>query len=515
MNFKTIIIIFILHSTAAFANAVPDVHPFPLGVIIRQKFLDQIIDNYNHNRSVQIQRCIDNWQLNAKIDAPISDLSWQAIENKELIVNLEVQKIQIDGHFVPNCQNPDVSKAVDFHISSNASLPLKIWLTPKTLSVRIDDLSLAALTKNLKFDSKNAPHISQILNNSEIKEALMQLVGTSLNNQLSQWARERLRGLVYYGESIKSLFAKSDVWKGGVQIEKGAIQLKNTASALEDKELAFAFYPRENGSLFMNQNQIEFYVNATFLTGEQIHKVLGDKNNLVKNQDLIEQLTKHMKDFPLSKDAEFKRPQIPHSNADVSLLLTQGLINEALRSIYQENLADFTTSINVGDQVKGLITKEDSNLSIRIELGSNKVPQLVFESNQLNLKVFDYFFRIGTWIEDRLIPSTEIQANVNISAGLKIDSPAQTVNLLVSPDTFNIKFSEQGKFERKLTSKDLELLENIANQIWRTFFKNYPELILFPTVFETSKLQLHIQDIEVQNEMILLHMNLDESNIHL
>jgi hypothetical protein len=516
---KVSIIFFgLLYSVPLFAvNKTPllDAATQPLGVIIRPSFFSRFATAFNQDSQIRMDDCIGGRQIRGRITGQADEPRWVSSHQTKALLSLSFQELKFEGAIFLTCAAREEDR-----------IDLELALTePASIQYRIDffNFDVAAMEKDLplvrdklKPHFPRAPEIDLALQVKSIKSSLVRLASDSFNKFLGSWLEERLRGLAY-AQSINELFETSDFWNEEIEIDQGAISLRNTAAGIEKDDLAFAFFPRSTDSVFVSTNQIEVYVNALFMDSEQIDRVMGkNRGNTLKSRQLTEQLKATVARQILAQDAVFRRPPLfPQDTGDLSLVLTEGLINEALRRVYQENLADFTTKIRMGRQVKGLITKEEQDVSVMVSLGSHSAPKIVFEPNQLKLKVSDYFLRLGTFLEDRLIPSTEIQAAVEISAALKVDFPSESVNLLVSPKTFEIGLSEETQFSKKLSPKELRLMERLAKEIWEVFFSTYQELLLFPTLLETTQVNFKIADIEVQDELIFIHLNLDEESLEL
>ena len=515
MHFRIILLASLLCLSAGELDATTNLpEAFPLGVILRPSLLEKIVDSFKKSSSIKINACLDNRKLFGHLNLTLQKAVWKAADEKNLIVLTSVSSMFFSGGFSFNCLD---SRAEIYTASATlgAAVPIRLRLDPTNLRLTIDEFSVAAIEKNLKIELPELPNIQRAAEDLKLLQILSGQLASKLNTFFSEMLETRFRGLVY-AESVTELFSRSETWKRGVEIKRGSIRLRNKAPGPRNRELIFAFFPRSKDSIFVSDQQIELYVNAVFLSKEQALKVI-DNAQITTNTDLVIAVEKRLKQAPaVVADAKWARPQLPRSDADFSLFVTEGLFNEALMRIYQENLTDFEADIDMGKQVKGLLTKDEINLDVRIDLGSDTAPKLIFQPDFLSLQVSDYLLRLGAFIEDRLIPTTEIVANVQMTATPKIDFANQSVNLQIQPKSFRISLDEETKFRKIMKKDDLRLIERITNEIWEGFFSSFPELILFPTLVQTKlnntssepSVELAIEEVQVKKGMTLIDINL-------
>ncbi|PIR22390.1 MAG: hypothetical protein COV44_08250 [Deltaproteobacteria bacterium CG11_big_fil_rev_8_21_14_0_20_45_16] len=515
MLFRVFLIASLFGSSIGALKAQTDLpEAFPLGVILRPSLLEKIIGSFNKSSSMPIDACMDNRSMKGDLTLTLQKAVWKAADEKNLIVLTSVSSMLFTGSFSFDCSN---SRAERYAASATLgdTVPIRLRLDPTNLRLTIDEFSVAAVEKNLKIELPELPNIQRAIEDLNLLQLLSGQLASKLNAFFSEMLETRFRGLVY-AESVTELFSRSEMWKRGVEINRGFIRLRNKAPGPKNRALIFAFFPRGKDSIFVSDQQIELYVNAVFFSKTQAKEILGS-SKISANEDIVKALENRLKQAPaVVADAKWTRPLLPSSEADFSLFITEGLFNEALMRIYQENLTDFQADIDMGKQVKGLLTKDEINLDVRIDLGSETAPKLIFQPDFLSLQVSDYLLRLGAYIEDRLIPTTEIVANVQMTATPKIDFANQSVNLQIQADSFRISLDEETKFRKIMNKNDLRLIERITNEIWEGFFSSFPELILFPTLVQTKlhdstqkpSVELAIKEVQVKKGMTLIDINL-------
>jgi len=501
----------------------------PIGIVIRPQFLEQLVLAVNTepdeaSPKIEYQGCFEGLYFEVQAQIHLKKPTWRISENQILSLDSAILAIdagaprtrlpglQITGELRLSCADSSAPR-IPFAARIEEDLNLSLKTRFDTLRIDMDVGQVARLVEAFIIETPDHPNIQNIINNDElnIRGSLGRMITSELCHRLSLWLDSRLRGLVFT-QSITQLFQKSNFWHEGLEIEAGAIQLKNTAEAIERKQIFFVSYPRADNSIYMDRRQVEIYLNAGFLGAREVREFLGIED-LPSSEATSELIENQLKSRAISPDAIFTRPLLPTRTSHLSLLIPESLFNEALFRIYQEDLASFSTSILFGEHVKGLIAPLAPEVSVRVDLGSGNPPSLSFQPNAYRLSVTDYVLRLGTWIEDRLIPQTEIKASVQLRASPRIDFQAESVNLAVDANSFRIDLREEGPFRNRLSSDDIELLQKLASEVWKTFFSNYPELVLFPTIFQSTRALFEIEGIEVIDGMTFIHINLDGRSI--
>lgn len=518
------------------------IEPELLGLVIRPQLIYHLVQQYGSsqdespfNACLGLNEGSDNQlYLSGTFKTELRDPSWSSKKKGALVIQSVLKSLYITASIYKKCpeelksdsdevqdQSLLAPKQEDFlgEISAATNLEfspltLGVWILPyfdaqlgtnSRLKIEVTSDILPEQIEGLKFSSPDLPKIASLLNSDYGRSAILNASLKPLSLALTNFLNEKLRGLAF-AESVLDLFQKGAIWsENGVSVQSGAVHLQNSARSLTRRELLFTFYPRSNGSIFIEPDQIELYANASFLGGKELDSLglEGDKNQR------LQQLKKLIKTTSISSDAKLTRKPVTKTNSDITLIFTEKLVNKALQSIYLEDLLKFSSSIYLKDKVQGLLTKEPADLAVKVQLGSDTVPRLRFAPNQLSLEVSDYFLNIGTWLEDRLIPSTEIQAQVNVSAKIEVNPKTQSVNLVLDSKTFKIQLSESDKTPAQLQGQELRLLEKVSKEVWANFFEEFPELPLFSTLFQAIGNSVHIQEVEVVDELILVHMNLE------
>lgn len=502
---------------------------YPLGIILRPSLVQRFFNQMNsEEKGIPIDACISE-KLGLRIigsaQPKFSKPRWDNASSDSLFLSASIDQINLSADILGHC-----SKGVDesriqkesfgkIHISIKESVKLSYIIYPWDLHVHhnqnesqgsniveLSEDSINKLSQSLEIKLEPATELTKDLNSSQSKRVLVKSIASIVNKRFTKWLETRLRGLVYFGR-LSKMFENEEVWKQGVQIEKGAISLANPGERLRQSELIFGFYPRADQFVILGDGALELYFNSMFLDKNGVSEILKGEAKTQSEEKKLQLIKDRFIFDPPVSDAPFSRPLISRNNTDVSLILPETLINGALRH-YQQDLKQFTTTIGFGQQARSLITENAVDVSLRIELESDSAPRIFFHSNQLSLSVTNYFLSIGTLIEDRLIPSTQVKAEVNVNATLNIRGA--TVNLAVKPDTFKMELEKGRRFRNQLSDGDLSLIEDVSNELWRDFFNKYPELPLFYTIFNTPDSRIKIQGLDVDSKIVILHFDFEE-----
>lgn len=554
MNFKTrkLLMSFIFLFIAPLSlQAEQSLQAQPFGIIFRPQLIDSLITELSsRERAFSIDRCFrpedlglegvdffEEIHIRGSSSFELGEAVWDSSENERLKISIPLISFQFQGQAKLSCQEAHtetfqiaVSRPHSQKTASPSSvIPMVIsfdpvrfeehlrYSEPEVLSrfFWIDPVSVNAVLSQFKVEIQELPEVSRVLNSSSLKSFLISLGLDRLLDGAFDWLLQQMSNL-RYAQRISDILENRDIWESGIRFQRQGFQIENDLSRSRLKELTFTFFPRSENFLFLNNSGFELYFNSTFLSGLQVRELLAAPSETIERSfPSMNELENFLMRSQAIPDAKFSRPRIPSQNADISLFLTEELINDALMNIYLENFLQFTTRVDIAAQTKELISSETGPLEIRVDLGSFQPPNLRFESDQLRLRVSDYYLGIGTFIEDRVIPSTQVLAQADAVAELVLDSDSRTLNLSVSPDTFHLNLGEAGRFKRKLENEDLRLIENIANELWEDFFASYPELVLFPSMIDFEKMALELSDVKVNNGMILIDFQLDRESLPL
>lgn len=540
---------FSLIAESSFAKS--ELKTYPFGIVLRPSLIQKIFDDINRRQEgIEFSACIESADLlvSGKAFLNLENPQWLSSNAEVLALGGRVKSFRTQLSVYNKCEKPknvsdkfemakiglEIRTPVDlrFFISLDELSQPQVGIDSTRQAVVIDKMSQENLARALHLkikagrdltkeieeklanggldDGSEISEINKTLEDLKLTRLLLESVIDPIESVLSNWLRNRLRSLTYL-DYVSSVFKNSDIWKEGSELEAGALSLANPGDRLRQSEIAFGFFPRKDLYLRVGQGAAELYFNSLFINQDEMKSLVRTES--ANSSELLAMTRSFMLEDKERSESPFLKPLLKNVDADVTLILPETLINGALAEIYQNDLKQFSTEIDFGKQAAGLITKEALPVSLKIQLESPEVPKILFESNRLNLNVSNYFLSIGTWIEDRLIPSTQVEAKVNISAGL--DVSGSTVNLLVQPETFEIDLSQGRKFKNRFSRKDLDLIQSVSNDIWKEFFKRYPKLPLFYTIFKREDSEVKIVNLEVMNEMILLHFDFEEISVDL
>lgn len=506
MIFKSILI-----SSLFFVSGFAWASTHDISVFLRPRLVDSLIEIYNTSQSpFHIDSCLENqWQplrVQADVQAKLGQAQWTApdsLENQYLKIDFPVQSLQVDAGLQIGCDDPMAAR-IPFRASLTQPLRLELGVEPQSgpqLRIAIAEKSIRDLIDSLKILSPESPRFEALLQEKALRTQLALAVRRFLQDRLTSWTNEMFRGLVF-AQSIPDLLLQSSVWSGGIAVQKGSLILSNAAPAIHRKQLYFGFYPQGQNYCEIIPEGIAFFAEAQFLGEDELKTRFGSRWSEVKTQEIKDELLDE-----LDRASKKSQKTFPAAEADFTLTFPESLINDALKRIYLEDLLRFDTRLKFGEQIQGKLTKNTEDLDIRVELGSETIPQIKFLSNALELTVRDYFLKIGTWMEDRLIPSSELTADVNVQARFIVDNQKKTLNLALDPESFQIKLQEKQRPSMSFDEDSLQLLAEVAEDVWVSFFSEYQDLTLFPSLIETDILDLEIVKTELWNGNVLAHIN--------
>jgi hypothetical protein len=349
-----------------------------------------------------------------------------------------------------------------------------------------------------------APALERDLNSEVFREALLIGLTSKFSELLSNYLLETLRGLSFV-ESAGEILKNSPLFSEGPLFQHGAISIELAAPHPRQKLLTLAFSPFKTPAAFVHPEGLELYFSANLFSADQVRVLTGTDPLHLPTSELKQKMTAILSNPTQQPEPQFDRVPPRSSKADFSLILPTSLIDEALTRLYQERLLAFRMKTDLGSQTRGLIAKEAQDVAMMITISPHTSPKIKFEANTLQLEVNEYMMDIGTWIEDRIIPSTQISNSIRIAASLKVDSSSKTVNLALKPNEFNVKIEDT---KARLSEDDLSFLRRMANSTWRDFLNTYSEFVLFPTVINPRDFKIEILEISHQGPALVLDLRL-------
>lgn len=492
---------------------------YPFGIIIRKSVLSKLVDTVNqHPQAFEIDQCfegfgnIGQWTVRAEFTPKLSAPNWIARPQQAVLLQARLDEFTAKGKILEGCHPPKEnanSPFIDFQVTlkkNSGPLPISVWFYPESFSIDVSSHILTQVADQVELTTTQLGSFNRELNLSYFKLSILSLVAEMGGKAFGDWLQYRLRGLAY-AESLGEILTNPERPERFLRFQEGPLEIIHSYEHLDRLELAFAVFPRVTDFISISQNALEFYFNALFLNSQELGSLDPSQANLPFSAQVRGLRSGLIRNLPFT-DAPFSPPPIPFHSSDFSLVLTEDLVNEALEKIYREDLLSFTTSIDLGQSTQGLINPELADIKVRLDLASRAAPQLKFQADRLNLNVSDYVLRLGTALEDRLIPSTQIEVGVNLSAELGFDSRRQNITLVMDPTSFAISLKERpGKRLRKLKDDDLVILKDLAEGFWRKFFETFPELALFSPVFESENALIEARGVQVHDRLIMMHFD--------
>ena len=508
MRFK--FLLFFIFSFPSFAFSQENPHAYPLGVVFRPAFFRHFLEAFNQqNQSIDIDKCLDedwNISLAGKLSADISLPSFTP-KSRSLALETQILNLNFKGQIYQGCSPyPTRPLSGPFTLDLDCA-HFKFFISPEDLSLKIEKEDLRALSKNIKLHLSASEKISEVLNRIPWQESVVTAIVKQIENRFSNEVHDKLRGLIFL-QSIYDATADSAIWKEGPILQRGALTLELAPGTKEQRDILFGFVPFAKNSLTVSPVGVEFYVNALFLTHDHL-KSLADLAPLKMQKNISQlDLTKSaLAQSPSWLPSTYLPVSVPEkSESEISTILPGSLINEAFNTVYKARLLGFFAKNNLAEQTKNLVAENAPPVYQVIKMNPKAAPKIYFQPDRLQLEVKDYSLEVGTYIEDRMIPSTQVSADAKVSVTLKIDNKTQMLNIVLLPDTFEVSLKD---LKNRLGTKEIEIFKKVAEGLWGDFIKANPELALFPTVIESEKAPVEISNISVQGENLLLDMNVD------
>jgi len=517
MFFRSSLVFFLFTSALVAAE-----RTFPFGVIIRPAFVKNLVTTlnkrYNAEKALRpFSFCYKekDLTLSGTLKVSIAPPEWAAAPLGQIFLSTTVSDFTFQGQIAPGCGdllNEEEAFRLKVEISS---IPLELSIHAQTLTAFVQrDLAypLADATEIFPKDEKPKDgSFYELINERDTQVSLFMFLLESVEQHLSDWIRKRLRDFVFV-QSLDELIGDRGVWNQGGQIERGAVLVENAGGSLSERLITFAFFPFEQPSVFVNSEGAEIYLNSMFLNRKSLMEIVPRSLDNLSDAELLESVKQRLSYGIDLNGTTFRRPLLPQSQGDFAIIFSSQLSDQALETVYLEQLLHFRAMIPLGVHTEGILVDASPELSTIIQMSPHSAPKIAFSANKLKLELRNYGLDIGTWLEDRLIPSHRLSATVAMNAGLEIDTSDDTVNLVVDSDSFSIKLDDE---MGHLNSDVLSIIENITNDLWISYFNDYPKLVLFPTIINTDKAPLIITDVRPDNEMIVIDLNVDWENVKL
>lgn len=514
------------------------------GIIVRQSFVDKMLEVVNRNSPVDLEFCTEakdpvssgflaNGPLYLEVNGSfqIQSAEWQSVAGELVQIDVALGGLNLDLSLYSGCPSPEEALSQLAHLtrvrltnksSGEESLPvlLRYNINPKDLEAEMlnDDDVVTSFQKALAITAldENGTEIFEgttaFINLPDSVEVALEIAKITTPQLLSNLLRKQLRGLVYVDSLSQMMEKHPTLSQKEIQLDQKLFSLRNTGINRR-RDVGFAFFPRSNQSVFAGRDQLELYLNAQFISDQGLRQLnfsrgleeapLQTRLSALKTE-LIES------NEPVLPDAPFIRPNIRTSDSDITLVLPEGLINQGLETFHLSALLDFEGIGDLGELAKGVLFEKHRDVQLHVGLGSYSAPLLRFETNRLQLNVEDYYVSTGIRMKGRVIPTAELQASVQVRAQPQLTNVGDIglgLNLLIQPDSFLISLSDEGRFEKRFSQSDLDLIGDLARRVWTSFFKKYPELFLMTTVFEQAPLEP--VGMEVLDQNVLLHFNYD------
>ncbi len=496
----------------------------PLGIMLRPGLVSKLLNHFNDKMKMGEPIVFDFCHLSHYIKVSLSGMAGRFEWNGETnaLIILHIDNLRAAGEHIDQCEikedpvtketkiivaNSKPKQRIDIEIGPSK---LGFTLNPRTMGIDFDSNSLntARSQFSIKLPSsdkneKTYAALEREINSPAILDFAFDALTTELKKYFSNYLLSTLRGLSF-NEVAGKLLENNPLFQDEPILNSGGIQITLEAPSPKQKLITLAFAPFKNPAAFTSREGFELYLNAGFFSSDQVQILTGLDPLKAERKSVKAALDQILSDPARQPEFNSDRPSLSKSTADFSLMVPLSLIDTALTQIYRERLLGFRLKTDLGKQTKGIIAENEQDVSLMVTISPQSTPQLKFEADTLQVEVKDYLMDIGTYIEDRIIPSTQISNLVKIGAGLKVDAENGTVNLILKHDQFEVKLEDK---KERLGEKSISFLQKIANSTWSDFLSSYSELVLFPTVIKPSDMELKIESISLNRNSLVLDMN--------
>lgn len=480
-----------------------------LGVVIRPVFFERVMNHFNRTKNkVDLSFCVEGLHVTTSLTVQLDSPRWRATDSNVLVLDSKIASLQADGSVYDRCPPSNgsvnlqpVGALLTRFSATIKQLPLKVWVNPKDLSVKIHRNFLADETPELSFVFDDKPKLSHFISEPAFQDSLINFFTGVVEANLGNWLKDHFRGLVQL-QSVDEVMKDNPLWGKAPLINKGAITLEMAEPASSKPFTTFAFYPFASDSVFVRPDRLELYLNSSFLHVEDLQSISPSKTSNLNN--LIAEAATYYAQPENWRKEKFERPYLPAADSELNLVVPTSLINEALENIYRDGLLRFRAKIDLGVQTKGIITDQSPEVLTTVNISPLVAPSITFETNRFKLEVKNYTLDIGTFIEDRTIPATKILTHASISASLRIDNEKQTVNLLLDPSTFELELQDSNG---RLKPEEVQIFRDLAAGLWKDFITAYSDMVVFPAIIKTSDAPLVITGVAMNENNVLLNLN--------
>ncbi|MDB5036898.1 MAG: hypothetical protein JWQ35_426 [Bacteriovoracaceae bacterium] len=523
MHFKNILfyICFGLHFFSQSTNAADETPSVqPLGIVIRpnlvRKLIEQLNQIQNNNQNISFEFCLEesNAYFAFGLNALWSDPKWINLSSSRAYIQAKVASLRAIGKYIAGCQIDPVTKK----ITVTALPPLKfreatleiangnlgILFEPQKMDLKIDRTEASEIASKMTLKIPEAPRLTEFFNSTSIREAILNKIFDLTESTISSWLTEKLRGLSFI-QSAGEVLKDNPIWKTGPLVQRSGVTLELAEPSPSQQYLTFAFNPFRTNSFFTTSNGLELYFNATFLNADHLKALSGLEPTAQNSEAVMEHARKALQNKALWTEGSFDRPILSASDSDFSLVIPTTLTNSAWGNFYQQRLLSLRLTVDIGKQTKGLIAAEEQNVSTVITINPQSAPKMTYEANRFKLDIENYVMNVGTHLEDRTIPSTQIQSHLTIAAALKVDPVRKMMKMALDPSQFELKLKD---IKGRLSDEEVALFEHLAKSIWTDFFKQNSEFEIFPTVFDPENLHMEIQNVTVSGASIVLDLSI-------
>jgi hypothetical protein len=149
---------------------------------------------------------------------------------------------------------------------------------------------------------------------------------------------------------------------------------------------------------------------------------------------------------------------------------------------------------------------DEQDVATVLTIKPDAAPSVNFLADQFKLEVKDYVMDVGTYIEDRIIPQSQIASHITLSAHLEVDAKKEKIKLLLNPEDLLLDLND---LKNRLGAEEINFFKGVANGVWKDFLRKNSDLYLLPLVFRPEGLNVAVRQTKLDGKNIVLDLDLE------
>ncbi len=483
--------------------------PIPLGIVLRKSLFSKTLNELNRRNKNQTSQnenpmsldlCIAGVGSHMTVEGIWSDEQWHQIDDHTVYLSSKVKEGKLSFEIFESCEK-DSKRYLKGNLAIQAGRIIGVW-NISDLSIQ---LSVDANSSQIIPTLDEYHGLDSLLKLNPNKESLIKKFTEIASNQVTAWIKTKFNNFVLT-QSAADLIGDVPILQSGTLFERGAIKLQLADPQPSQKLIKFSIYSRKTESAFALDDALEFYLNTSFLDLNRQTELTGLNPLFESPEKMSLGINRSLAALGAESDVPIIRPSLSQSSGDLSLILPEALVNSTLALFYKEGLLRFRTTIGLGAQTKGVITKDEQDVATVLTIKPDAAPSVNFLADQFKLEVKDYVMDVGTYIEDRIIPQSQITSHITLSAHLEVDTKKEKIKLLLNPEDLLLDLND---LKNRLGAEEINFFKGVANGVWKDFLRKNSDLYLLPLVFRPEGLNVAVRQTKLDGKNIVLDLDLE------